>query len=85
MTSEPTVRSRLREIAEGPFRDLPTPEESLKAEARAKVNREKAAKGRAGQLRRSWVFGRNANGQRTALRAVPGDREPPDDDPSGAA
>jgi hypothetical protein len=53
MTPEPTVRSRLREIAEGPFRDLPTPEESLKAEARAKVNREKAAKGRAGQLRRA--------------------------------
>jgi hypothetical protein len=60
MTSEPTVRSRLREIAEGPFRDLPTPEESLKAEARAKVNREKAAKGRAGQLQRAWVFGRKA-------------------------
>ena len=51
MTSEPTVRSRLREIAEGPIRDLPTPEETLKAEARAKVNREKAAKGRVGQLR----------------------------------
>jgi hypothetical protein len=26
-----------------------------------------------------------AGGQRTALRAVPGTREPPDDDPSGAA
>ncbi len=26
-----------------------------------------------------------ANGQRTALRAVPGPREPPDDDPPGAA
>ena len=53
MTPEPTVRSRLREIAEGPIRDLPTPEETLKAEAKAKVNREKAAKGRAGQLRRT--------------------------------
>jgi hypothetical protein len=50
MTPETTVRSRLREIAEGPMRDLPTPEETLKAEAKAKVNREKAAKGRAGQL-----------------------------------
>jgi hypothetical protein len=60
MTSEPTVRSRLREIAEGPFRDLPTPEESLKAEARAKVNREKAVKGRAGQLARPLLFGRKA-------------------------
>jgi hypothetical protein len=52
MTLETTVRSKLREIIEGPVRDLPTPEETLKAEARAKVNREKAAKGRAGQLRR---------------------------------
>ena len=44
---------RLREITEGPVRDLPTPEETLKAEAKAKVNRAKAAKGRAGQLRRT--------------------------------
>ena len=58
MTPEPTVRSRLREIVEGPVRDLPTPEETLKAEAKAKVNREKAAKGRAGQLPRAWLFGR---------------------------
>jgi hypothetical protein len=60
MTPEPTVRSRLCEIAEGPIRDLPTPEETLKAEAKVKVNREKAAKGRAGQLQRAWVFGRKA-------------------------
>jgi hypothetical protein len=60
MTPEPTVRSRLREIAEGPIRDLPTPEETLKAEAKARTDREKAAKGRAGQLQRSWVFGRKA-------------------------
>ena len=60
MTLEPTLRSRLREIAEGPVRDLPTPEETLKAEAKAKVNREKAAKGRAGQLQRAWVFGHKA-------------------------
>jgi hypothetical protein len=58
MTSEPTVRSRLREIAEGPVRDLPTPEETLKAEAKARVNREKAAKGRAGQLARARPFSR---------------------------
>ena len=58
MTSEPTVRSRLREIAEGPIRDLPTPEETLKAEAKARADREKAAKGRAGQLQRAWLFGR---------------------------
>jgi hypothetical protein len=51
MTLEPTVRSS--EIAEGPVRNLPTPEETLKAEARTKVNREKTAKGRAGQLRRT--------------------------------
>jgi hypothetical protein len=57
MTSEPTVRSRLREIAEGPIRDLPTPEETLKAEAKARADREKAAKGRAGQLQRAWLFG----------------------------
>ena len=50
MPPEPTLQSKLREIAEGPIRDLPTPEETLKAEAKAKVNREKAAKGRAGQL-----------------------------------
>jgi hypothetical protein len=31
MAREPTVLSRVREIAEGPVRDLPTPEESLKA------------------------------------------------------
>jgi hypothetical protein len=55
MTPEPTARSRLREIIEGPFRDLPTPEETLKAEAKAKVNREKAAMGRAGQLRAQLV------------------------------
>jgi hypothetical protein len=60
MTPEPTVRSRLREIAEGPIRDLPTPEETLKAEAKAKADREKAAKGRAGQLQRPWLFGRKA-------------------------
>jgi hypothetical protein len=60
MTSEPTVRSRLREIAEGPIRDLPTPEETLKAEAKARADREKAAKGRAGQLQRAWVFGGKA-------------------------
>ena len=58
MTPEPTARSRLREIIEGPFRDLPTPEETLKGEAKAKVNREKAAMGRAGQLQRAWLFGR---------------------------
>jgi hypothetical protein len=58
MTPEPTVRSRPREIAEGPVRDLPTPEETLKAEAKAKVNREKAAKGRAGQLARPSLFSR---------------------------
>ena len=60
MTPEPTVRSRLREIAEGPVRGLPTPEERLKAEAKAKVNREKAAKGRASQSARAWPFGRKA-------------------------
>jgi hypothetical protein len=48
MPPELTVRSGLREIIEGPVRDLPTPEDTLKAKARAKVNREKAAKGRAG-------------------------------------
>ena len=53
MTPEPTVRFRLSEIAESPIRVLPTPDETLKAEAKAKVNREKAAKGRAGQLRRT--------------------------------
>ena len=53
MTPEPTARSRLREIIEGPVRDLPTPEETLKAEAKTKADREKAAKGRAGQLRRT--------------------------------
>ena len=60
MTPEPTARSRLREIIEGPFRDLPTPEETLKAEAKVRVNREKAAKGRAGQLQRPWLSGRKA-------------------------
>jgi hypothetical protein len=60
MTPEPTVRSRLREIVEGPFRDLPTPEETLKAEAKTKADREKAAKGRAGQRQRAWLFGRKA-------------------------
>ena len=57
MKPEPTVRSRLREIAEGPVRDLPTPEETLKAEAKAKADREKVAKGRAAQLQRLWLFG----------------------------
>ena len=60
MTPEPTVRSRLREITEGPVRDLPTPEETLKAEAKAKVDREKAAKSRAGQSARAWPFSRKA-------------------------
>ena len=60
MTPEPTVRSRLREITEGPVRDLPTPEETLKAEAKAKVDREKAAKGRASQSSRAWPFSRKA-------------------------
>jgi hypothetical protein len=60
MTPEPTARSRLREIVEGPVHDLPTPEETLKAEAKARADREKAVKGRAGQLQRSWVFGRKA-------------------------
>ena len=60
MTPEPTVRSRLREIVEGPFRDLPTPEKTLKAEAKARTDREKAAKGRAGQLARPLLFGRKA-------------------------
>jgi hypothetical protein len=58
MTPEPTVRSRLREITEGPVRDLPTPEETLKAEAKAKADREKAAKGRASQSSRAWPFSR---------------------------
>ena len=58
MPLAPTLQSRLREITEGPIRDLPTPEETLKAEAKAKVNREKAAKGRAGQLARAWPFSR---------------------------
>jgi hypothetical protein len=60
MATEPTIRSRLREIAEGPIRSLPTPRQSLKAEALAKANREKAAKGRAGPLQRAWLFGRKA-------------------------
>jgi hypothetical protein len=60
MTPEATVRSRLREITEGPVRDLPTPEETLKAEAKAKVDREKAAKGRASQSARAWPFSRKA-------------------------
>jgi hypothetical protein len=60
MTPEPTARSRLREIVDGPVRDLPTPEETLKAEAKAKADREKAAKGRAGQLARPLLFGRKA-------------------------
>jgi hypothetical protein len=50
----------LREIAEGPVRDPPTPEETLKAESRARTDREKAAKGRAGQRQRAWLFGRKA-------------------------
>jgi hypothetical protein len=58
MPFEPTLQSKLREIAEGPIRDLPTPEETLKAEAKARVNREKAAKGRAGQLARARPFSR---------------------------
>ena len=58
MAREPEISSRLREIVDGPVRDLPTPEETLKAEAKAKVNREKAAKGRAGQLARAWPFSR---------------------------
>ena len=60
MTPELTARSRLREIVDGPVRDLPTPEEMLKAEAKAKADQEKAAKGRAGQLQRAWLFGRKA-------------------------
>ena len=60
MKPEPTVRSRLCEITEGPVRDLPTPEETLKAEAKAKVDREKAAKGRASQSPRAWPFSRKA-------------------------
>jgi hypothetical protein len=60
MKPEPTVRSRLREITEGPVRDLPTPEETLKAEAKAKVDREKAAKGRASQSPWAWPFSRKA-------------------------
>ena len=58
MAREPEISSRLREIVDGPVRDLPTPEETLKAEAKAKVNREKAAKGRAGQLARARPFSR---------------------------
>ena len=58
MTPEPMVRSRLREIAEGLVRDLPTAEETLKAEVKA--DREKAAKGRASQLSRAWPFSRKA-------------------------
>lgn len=60
MTAEPTFRSRLREIVEGPARALPTPDETLKAEAKAKADREKAAKGRASQSPRPWLFGRKA-------------------------
>jgi hypothetical protein len=60
MAREPEISSRLREIVDGPVRDLPTPEETLKAEAKAKVNREKAAKGRANQSLRPWLFGRKA-------------------------
>ena len=58
MAREPEISSRLREIVDGSVRDLPTPEQTLKAEAKAKVNREKAAKGRAGQLARARLFGR---------------------------
>ena len=58
MAREPEISSRLREIVDGPVRDLPTPEETLKAEAKARVNREKAAKGRAGQLSRARPFSR---------------------------
>ena len=58
MTAEPTFRSRLREIVEGSVQALPTPEETLKAEAKAKADREKAAKGRASQS--PWPFGRKA-------------------------
>jgi hypothetical protein len=65
MTSEPTIRSQLREIIEGPVRDLPTPEATLKAEAKARTDREKAAKGRAGQLARPLLFGRKAQHQIT--------------------
>jgi hypothetical protein len=58
MTPEPAARSRLHKIIEGPVRDLPTPEETLKAEAKAKADREKAAKGRASQSSRAWPFSR---------------------------
>jgi hypothetical protein len=61
MTPEPTVRSRLHGIVEGPVRDLPTPEETLKAKAKAKADWEKAAKGRASQSPRPWLFGRKVN------------------------
>ena len=56
MTPQPTVLSRMREIIEGPVHNLPTPEDTLKAEAKA--NREKAAKGRASQSARAWPFSR---------------------------
>jgi hypothetical protein len=58
MTPQPTVLSRMREIIEGPVRNLPTPEDTLKAEAKAKADREKAAKGRASQSARAWPFSR---------------------------
>ena len=58
MTPQPTVLSRMREIIEGQVRDLPTPEDTLKAEAKAKADREKAAKGRASQSARAWPFSR---------------------------
>jgi hypothetical protein len=58
MTSQPTVLSRIREIIEGSVHNLPTPEDTLKAEAKAKADREKAAKGRASQSARAWPFSR---------------------------
>jgi hypothetical protein len=58
MTPQPTVLSRMREIIEGPIHNLPTPEDTLKAEAKAKADREKAAKGRASQSARAWPFSR---------------------------
>jgi hypothetical protein len=48
----------MREIIEGPVRSLPTPEDTLKAEAKVKADREKAAKGRASQSARAWPFSR---------------------------
>jgi hypothetical protein len=71
MTPEPTVRSRLREITEGPVRDLPTPEETLKAEAKAKVNREKAAKVRIPMMSAGHSEMMSATGSDPSRPAVP--------------